>query len=113
VRLLIERGLDVNAHTYGGDTALILASSNGLTEVVRLLLEHKANINARNDNGNDALTHASLNRHTDVVRVLTDAIRVAAARLIQTRWRDVNTCPTHPACRRRLKREFEDCIAAQ
>jgi ankyrin repeat protein len=115
VRLLIDNGAYVNACSEDPcdmTTALISAAFDGHTDVVRVLIKHKANINARSNNGITALTYATSNGHIDVVHVLTEAIQDAAARLIQTRWRDVNTCPTHPVCQRRLQREFDDCIVA-
>jgi hypothetical protein len=45
VRLLLEKGADVNAKNKNRFTSLINASQMGHTEIVKLLLEHGAEIN--------------------------------------------------------------------
>ncbi|KAF7973997.1 hypothetical protein HWV62_13611 [Athelia sp. TMB] len=46
VRLLLERGAEVNAPAGPKGTALQIASGRGETDIVRLLLEHGADVNA-------------------------------------------------------------------
>ena len=55
LRLLLERGANVNALTRVGSTPLHLASQNGAVEVVRLLVEHGADVEAVDGDGKTAL----------------------------------------------------------
>lgn len=50
VRLLLDKGVGVNAEDEHGRTALMWASQKGRTEVVQLLLDKGANVNARHLN---------------------------------------------------------------
>jgi ankyrin repeat protein len=72
VRLLLEKGADVNAQQRSGDTALGHASKAGHEQIVRLLLEKGANVNARPRFGNTALGHASEAGHEQIVRLLLE-----------------------------------------
>ena len=51
-KIYIDNGVDVNAKTIRGDTALILATS---AEKTKLLIESGADINVRNIDGFTAL----------------------------------------------------------
>ncbi len=53
-------------------SALMLASSDGHTEVVALLLEKGARINMQNNNGDSALTIAIQNHHKVMTTLLLD-----------------------------------------
>ena len=59
VRLLLEKGADVNANYPSGVTALIWASREGHLNVVKLLLEKGADVNARDKFGRTALMMAA------------------------------------------------------
>jgi ankyrin repeat protein/rubrerythrin len=72
VRLLLEKGADVNAKEAVVGTALTDASNAGRLEVVRLLLEKGADVNAKNKDGGTALTAASCTGHLEVVRLLLE-----------------------------------------
>jgi ankyrin repeat protein len=51
VRLLLERGADVNRPDYRGDTALMLASAMGREEIAREVLRAGADVQARDHEG--------------------------------------------------------------
>ena len=50
----LELGVDVNAASLSGDTALHVAADSRFDSVIRLLAEHGALVNARNPGGTDA-----------------------------------------------------------
>jgi ankyrin repeat protein len=58
VRLLIDRGADVNARNAMGQTALIRAAMNGESEVILSLLQHGADPSIRDSQGHFALADA-------------------------------------------------------
>lgn len=70
LRLLLERGAEVNERAFGW-TALHAAARNGKTEAVRCLLEHGAEVNALAF-GDTALHEAAENGKTEVVRCLLE-----------------------------------------
>ena len=47
MKSLIENGANVNAKDKNGQTALMLASQNGYTEIVEYLAEHGADVGSR------------------------------------------------------------------
>ena len=55
------------------DTALIVASNNGHTEIVEMLLKAGANVDARNKYCYTALIEASWGSHVDIIRMLLKA----------------------------------------
>ena len=68
VKLLLEKGADVNAKM----TALMLAAANGHTEIIKLLLEKGADVNAKNKYGSTALMFAAANGRTEIVQILLE-----------------------------------------
>ena len=75
LRLLLERGADVNARAYhNGFTPLHCASENGALEVVRLLLEHGADIEAVSVDGETALQVVGQRIHPKVDQGRRDEI---------------------------------------
>ncbi len=61
VRLLLEKGADVNSRNMDGWTALMLAAWNGNTETVELLLDEGADVNSKSISGWTALMFAAAN----------------------------------------------------
>jgi ankyrin repeat protein len=74
VRLLLEKGVDVNEVAANRMeermTALQAAARNGWESIVLLLLDNGANIDATSSGCGSALQTASLNGHTGVVKLL-------------------------------------------
>lgn len=72
VRDLHKAGCNMEATDKDGSTALILAASLGLAEVVRQLCELSVNVNARDKKERTALHHSSMRGFHEVVQVLTE-----------------------------------------
>eukprot|EP00598_Pedospumella_elongata_P000802 CAMPEP_0184971942 /NCGR_PEP_ID=MMETSP1098-20130426/4049_1 /TAXON_ID=89044 /ORGANISM="Spumella elongata, Strain CCAP 955/1" /LENGTH=1168 /DNA_ID=CAMNT_0027494147 /DNA_START=137 /DNA_END=3643 /DNA_ORIENTATION=+ len=73
VRELLKKAnkKDVNWQNEDGNTALMKAASEGLTEIVRLLLDHSdVDVNVQNEKGLTALMKASRNGCIETVRLL-------------------------------------------
>jgi len=70
VRNLLNDGVNINASTYYGDTALMTASNWGHIDTVQLLLDRGADINIENDRRLTASTLALMNEHYDIVVLL-------------------------------------------
>jgi len=70
VKLLLDKGGDVNMKTDNGETALIEASENGHIEIVKLLLDKGADVNAKTILGNTALILAAAGGHSRIVSML-------------------------------------------
>ena len=70
VKLLLDKGADVNMKTDNGYTALIEASENGHIEIVKLLLDKGADVNAKDNCGNTPLILAACGGHSRIVSML-------------------------------------------
>jgi hypothetical protein len=70
VRLLLERGGEINKANRYGDTTLDLAVLRGHEEMVSMLLSSGADIHRKAHRGQTALMCASINGHVAVVRLL-------------------------------------------
>jgi len=64
VRLLIDKGADVNLLDKNGETALMGAAGAGHTEIVKVLIDKKANVDTKNNNGVTALIKAAEKKTT-------------------------------------------------
>lgn len=71
VKLLIEKGADINARNKKGYTPLHCAVFARSLENVKVLIRGEAEINARNGKRNTALHYASLMGYEETVRTLT------------------------------------------
>ena len=60
VKLLLDKGANIEAKNIYGSTALIIAAYNGHADVVTLLLAKGANIEAKDNDGNTALANVAL-----------------------------------------------------
>jgi ankyrin repeat protein len=72
VKLLVDKGADVNAQGGEYGNALQAASYEGHEAVVRLLLDKGANVNAQGGGYSNGLQAASCRGHEAVVRLLVD-----------------------------------------
>lgn len=70
MKLVLNKGADVNTKMADNWTALMWAANRGHLDVVKLLLDNRADINAKTENGSTALTLAALYGHTEVVKLL-------------------------------------------
>lgn len=70
LKMMLEKGADVNAKDTGGWTALELAASNGFDAVVQLLWEHGADVNIRGSKDRTPLFHAIERSNETTVRAL-------------------------------------------
>jgi hypothetical protein len=72
VKLLLEKGADVNAKDNEGWHPLQLAAKRGDLELIKVLLENGAEVNASNDLGGTALMSAARRGYIDVAKLLLD-----------------------------------------
>lgn len=83
VKLLIEKGADVNIETTINGTALYFAANDGYLDVVKLLLEHEANPNVEveisdmhDDYTQTPIQAAYLNGHEEIVKLLQNYLKI-------------------------------------
>lgn len=72
VRLLCEKGADINAQDKGGMTPLCRASFYGYTAIVRILLNRLAAVDIQEEGGHTALSIAASRGHEAIVRMLIE-----------------------------------------
>jgi len=72
VKVLLEKGAEVDHRNNFGPTALIEASANGREAIVKMLLEKGANVNLQREFGRTALMDAIQEGHVSVVQVLLE-----------------------------------------
>ncbi len=72
VKLLIEKGADVNFRVKNGLTPLTLAVTKDAKDIAALLIQKGADINAVNDDGTSALSKALKNCKTSNVQLLLE-----------------------------------------
>jgi ankyrin repeat protein len=72
VKLLVDKGAEVNAQGGGYGNALQTASARGYKEIVKLLLDKGAEVDAQGGYYGDTLQAASAGGHEVVVRLLVD-----------------------------------------
>jgi len=72
VKLLIDKGINVNHRNYYGSAPLMAYVINFSPEVIKLLLDAKANPNNQNDNGETVLMVAAKGLYEDTIKLLLD-----------------------------------------
>ena len=87
VRLLVDRGADVNALAQNYATPLLLATEQRMFDIARILLERGAEANVKNIKGKNPL-HLLLDRHFRLDGDISDLLVVE--RLLLERGADVN-----------------------
>ncbi|KAH0556219.1 hypothetical protein GP486_005853, partial [Trichoglossum hirsutum] len=71
VKMLLQRGANVNDHDYFGyGNAIQAAAREGFGAIVRILLENGANVNGEGNYWGSALQAATFNGHTEVIQLL-------------------------------------------
>jgi cytohesin len=80
LRLLLERGAQVDAVDRLGMTALHVAANRGIAEAVKVLISHKADVNARDKEGQTPLHWAARYGQKDAVQALLDGHADVSAR---------------------------------
>ncbi|CAH0002197.1 unnamed protein product [Clonostachys byssicola] len=72
VKLLLEKGADLEAKNSSKETALALAATHGRTSIAKLLLDKGACFDAKDGGSKSPLLLAAMNRHTEIARHLLD-----------------------------------------
>jgi ankyrin repeat protein len=71
VRLLLDKGADVNARSKQGRTPLVIAAAHdGNIEVMRLLIKKGADVKAKSPDGFTALISAASHGNVEAVKLL-------------------------------------------
>jgi ankyrin repeat protein len=73
IKLLVERGVDVDATSVDGVTPLMYASQNGYTEIMEYLISKGADVNATPDNDVTPLIGAVRTGHYEASEMLLEA----------------------------------------
>jgi ankyrin repeat protein len=98
VKMLVQKGADINLKDEFGWTPLHRTAVRGSTESARVLLEHGAVVNNTNEDGNTALDLATQWGHSETAAV----IREAGGRRSTQIYEDRST--------RRRRRRLKCCI---
>ena len=72
MKLLLEKGAEIEAKDNDGNTPLHSASIREHLEVVKLLLEKGADVNAKSNAGQTPLHSASMDEYTEVMKLLLE-----------------------------------------
>jgi ankyrin repeat protein len=70
IQLFLAAGIDLNAQSASGFTALMAAAKNGRVDVVNKLLDQKVNVDAQGKQGVTALMLAAENNQGEIVQLL-------------------------------------------
>ena len=72
VRMLLDKGVNVQAKDESGETALMHAVAHGHQDTVQLLLDQGANIESEDDYGRTAFVYAARIGHQDILQLLSE-----------------------------------------
>jgi ankyrin repeat protein len=72
IKLLLEKGTNVNAKNEYQETALMLTAELGDAKMIKLLLDNGAEVNAKDNSGYTALMFAAWQGHTEAVILLLE-----------------------------------------
>ena len=70
IKLLIDKGVDINKKGSLEKTALVFASEDGNKDIVELLLQNGADVNAKDEDGNTSLIIACMKNFIDIAKFL-------------------------------------------
>jgi|GEM_PF-3595424 len=70
IKVLLEKGMNINITNKQGISALKIASECGYHSVVKLLLTHKANVNLADEDNQIPLHHAASSGYCDITETL-------------------------------------------
>jgi uncharacterized protein len=73
MKILLNAGVNVNAKTTEGQTALITAVNSQSAEAVKLLMNYDADINVKDNRGNTILKFARERGDAEIIQILIDA----------------------------------------
>ena len=104
-KVLLGRGVDVNAQTQEGITPLFICASNGRVDLAKLLLHYDADANIASRTGSTALMWAARRGDKDMAQLLIDAGAAIDAQ-VHTPAPDSSTC-----ARFKGSGWFNDCVA--
>ena len=80
-----SKKISLDATNIFNNTALIIASLNGHSEIVKILLDNNANINIKNNFDEDCLILASKNCQYDVIKLLKDNKELIISKDVQNK----------------------------
>lgn len=72
VKILIDKGADINIRGLYGNTALTFATQSGFVEIVKILIDNGAELNIKDDGGYTALMYASMDGYIDIAIILIE-----------------------------------------
>merc|ERR1712060_98857 len=75
VKLLINKGCNIEARSLKGNSPLIMAARNGLTETCRALIEHGADASVKNNDGDSACDVAKKSNKIETYKLLTGSLQ--------------------------------------
>ena len=72
IKLLIEKGVDINIPNSNGLTLINMACYKGHTKIVKLLIENGADINIPNNKGYIPINSACHEGHIEIIKLLNE-----------------------------------------